>query len=965
MLIASWGWAAEVSVAAPPDRFVAPGEYVTLVFWVSVEAATTVRPALSTTSGWTVVSRLGDVDLAAGSTRPVAVTLAVPAGAPALAVERVTFAVETATARAERVVSLTVAERASLTLEAPSDATLSDARVRDVVGNAGNAAEAAVLELRRGAELVERRELSLGPGERRELDLALDDDGIHTLVLVSERSSEVRRAIGVVRFGAPEPLAHTVVGEASGSIGTGTAWRGTLTLRGPLSDVASLDARLEAASPERSFAAVTLSHAGVRVGGGWRDPHRLDVPSGVGMGGYYEAGKLTFSGAVGRARERLVGGVSAGWRGDGVRLAAGVGWLDDALWLAARAEGEAEASRWSVATSYRSGALTTTLDAELREAAASTRVSVEARDLSSERAVLAASLQVSEASGTMYADGRVALGRDEPVSGRLGVTAAVVSGGQGQLRVGVQAGTAESFVRLSHHASVDGGWRSVAGLGVRSDAMGLGVTVDGTWSYVADDTFGLDARVAYYPSSAQLSGRIGARYQVERDALGASLGAHWDAGDRNGAVSVALGWREHPWRAELTGGATYGAAGASPWSASLTLTAHYAFTLAVPEALVEVMGGRDLGTIAGSVRGDDRALAGVEVAVGRYRVRSDDDGAFTVRVPPGSYQVAVDVSTLPLAYLLDGDARGSVEVRRGEVVPLAIAATRTTVLRGLVLEDRAGDGLPDDPPVGVLARLVVRDTHGVRRSVSTNEAGAFELRGLLPGEVEVAIVDVPTGAVVVGDPRRTLRVEAGVPSDALFLVQPAEVVARAFAPQTLRVRSVALEVDRAPPGAAPLLRVELQGAADSVVAEGPDGVVHPLEFVGDAWRGRVRVPHDQPPGVLALTVRVRSADGEATRRTQLIVDPNASTLRITSDAPVRAGAAVTVEVDAYLAARAIVLSHPFGGDVPMTEEEPGRWVATVSVPEATADAVYTFTLRLEADDGRTLHETLRVRVLGP
>jgi len=974
-------WAQAVTVLAPPDRFVAPGEFVTLVFRLGADASLEARLSALTSSGWSVVSRLGDVALDPSRSAPVAVTIEVPRDAPAQLVERVTLTVESAGVSSEHTVHLTVGERSVLALDAPRDVTLSDDGVLVAVRNDGNGAERAVLELRRATVVVARREFELDAGERREVRLDLRDDGSHTLVLAGERSAEVRRSLSVVRFGAPEPEPLRLAGELAGAIGSTGAWQGSVTLRGPLSDVSTLDARVDGASPRRSFAEVSLAHAGVRVGGGWRDPLRLGVPSGLGVAGHYRTGEVAFAGAVGLAGQDtsgdrgrgVVGGLGAAWAGDQVGLAAGVGWSDAAPWLAARVSGDDGAARWSVATTYRNAAITAAVAGEWRDGGTTTRVEVEGRELLGDAALLAATVQVRDASGTVYADARVPLASGDAWNGRFGVTQRVVSTLPGELRVALQAGNRESFARVSLQSAVGGGWRTASGFGVRSDATGVGLTLDSAWSNLSRDAFGADLRLVYYPVTGEVGGRLAARYQLERDALTLSLGGAWDLGEGNAGASAAIGWSDGPWRIDLSGGAAYAFDEAAPWSASVTLSTRYAFELSVPDAIVEIAGGRDLGTFEGRVLADDGPVAGVELSVGRYRVRSDEAGAFALEVPPGRYLVAVDVATLPIAYQLVDGARFQVEVRRREATTLNVSAARTTVLRGRVLEDRDGDGRADDPPVGVRARLLVTDGQGLRRSVATDDVGAFELRGLLPGEVDVALVEVPSGATVVGDRQRSLRLEPGVAGEVAFLVRPAEVRVQAFTPQALRVRTVAPEVDRVPPGAAPLLRVDVQGDADAVTVVLADGAEHPLRREGETWIGRLPVPPEQLPGVLAFTVVVRSGEADAetgavaetTRRGQLIVDPAAASVLLTSDAPVRAGADLTVRLSAYLDARGVTLAHPFGDDAALVEDAPGRWSGAIAVPVGTPDAVYELAVRVETADGRTMVEALRFRVLDP
>ena len=109
----------------------------------------------------------------------------------------------------------------------------------------------------------------------------------------------------------------------------------------------------------------------------------------------------------------------------------------------------------------------------------------------------------------------------------------------------------------------------------------------------------------------------------------------------------------------------------------------------------------------------------------------------------------------------------------------------------------------------------------------------------------------------------------------------------------------------------------------------------------------------------------REGEAEVTRRAQVIVDPAAPLLELASDAPVRPGGRLSVQASIYLAARSVTLTQPFGDEIALVEDAPGRWSGSFTVPEGTPDAVYELAVRAEALDGRAFVETLRFRVLAP
>ena len=558
-----------VQVLAPPDRFVAPGEYVTLVFRLTADAPVEVRLEASTEAGSPILSRLGDVTLAADRSTPIALTVEVPRDAPAFVAERVTLTVEADGVATTHSVELSVGERLALALEAPRDVTLSDEGVLVTVRNDGNGVERAVLELRRGAEVLERRELELTAGEHRAVQLPLRDDGSHTLLLVGERSGEVRRALGVVRFGAPPAVPLRLSGEVSAAVRSSGAWQGAVTLRGPLSDLATLDSRLDASTPRRSFAEVTAAHARVRLGAGWRDPLGLNLPSAQGVAATYRIDGITIAGSLGVDDAGAVAtGVGAEWRGDAVRVAAGAGWGDAAPVLALRSASDASDTRWSVAASYRREVLSATIGGEFRDGASTTRLGLEALDLLGPAARLTASVQLRDADGVAYADARVPLAAQDTWNGRLGVTRSVLSALPGDLRLAGQLGTRESFARVSYQSALGGGWRTSTAFGVRADTTGVGLTLDNGWSNLGADAFAADLRVLYYPARGELDGRVSGRYQLERDAWTLSLGAAWDVGESRVGGTAAAVWRDGPWRVDVGATAGYDAGATTHWNAT-------------------------------------------------------------------------------------------------------------------------------------------------------------------------------------------------------------------------------------------------------------------------------------------------------------------------------------------------------------------------------------------------------------
>jgi len=257
----------------------------------------------------------------------------------------------------------------------------------------------------------------------------------------------------------------------------------------------------------------------------------------------------------------------------------------------------------------------------------------------------------------------------------------------------------------------------------------------------------------------------------------------------------------------------------------------------------------------------------------------------------------------------------------------------------------------------------VIDADGLGRVVAADAAGGFELRGLPAGEARVEVFDLPLGASVVGEGVRALVLEPGVAAALTILVRPVPAQVATFGGGALRVRSVASEAARVPPGAAPLVRVEVAGGADGVEFEvGAEQVS--LERDGSRWVGRVPVPASAGPGILPFVVVARSGDEVAERRDQLIVDPDAPLLEVSGDAPVRAGERLRLDVVAYIEAASVTADGPFGA-IELLEGDPGRWAGVLDVPADAPDAVVELVIEAVDREGTAAKIPFRFRVLAP
>ncbi len=972
------GVAQTLTLTPPNSRFAEPGDYVTFVFRAEAsgtEAGTVVSAEARSSSGWKILRQPGELTLAPGQSRPIALTLAVPADAPAFAEDTLTLTLRTATDELSVQTTVTVNERTSLDLDAPETVVLSAKGVNVTLINRGNVTSAVRLELRQRGEVLVARERELAPQERRVERLEVSSEGSYTLVLTSGEQV-VRKTLTVTRFGVPPPHPFRLNAVASASLST-ESWGGELTAEGPLSDFVSLTARLDAKDMLSSYAEMQHEVWTAQVGGSGGDPYNLGLSSGTGVSGSYEAPRWSVAGAL-SAEKDAPGYVAGAYHAQVASVALGAGIRSGDAQFSAR--GSADLGAFSVAAKASDDALDASLEGERKLSTGRLRGSLKLTGLLTDGASASTQLDYYGPGRHLYAKGSLGATSSRTSSGSKNSSDSKPAAGwsiglqdrlifddlpslPGDVTLSLEMGSAQNVARLQYETPFADAWLADAQFGV---VYGAELALDTSARLARRGTpyYSLESDLTYYPSTRHLEGQLDLKLQMNDAPLTFFSNGTWNVEEKRLGLNAGTVLYSGPWRVNVAGNANYGygsGAGERPFTLGLSLSSDYAFDVGVPRRASEFAGGRRLGAVQGVVRSDEGPLAGVEVRVGRFRILTDEAGRYRADVEPGTYKVSLEVTSLPITYRLLGSDTVFAEVALKEEVTWDFRLARTAALRGRVLEDADADGVADTPARGLAARLLLIDTEGLYRSLSADEQGNFSARGLLPGEATLQLVDYPAGSVLLGDAARQLTVSAGEVVEVTYLLQPARTRARSFGGSKLRVRRVTPTAERAPPGSAPLIRVSVQGDAESVSVSTPAGKGD-LFAVEGGWFGRVNVPADTPPGVYTFEVVARRGDETASRRGQLVVDPDVARLEVTADGPVRAGESLDLFAEPLFEAAEVSMQSLLG-NVQLTEEEPGRYSAVLPVAADAEDAVYDLVFRAATVDGTVTELTRRVRVL--
>ncbi len=963
-LLLCQGYAQNLNIIKPEDREVSPGDFVTLVFRLEPKSDMNVLITASTNDDWPILRQVGEQSLKAGKSKPIAVTLSIPALVKAGKQTQVNLKVENEELKLSSSVSLKVSDFHQLDLEASSELVLNQDDLKVKALNQGNISETTLLSIKQSGDLVFEQELKLEPFSSQDIVYTPELEGLLVIELSQDSSVKASKISNVIRIGLPEPEKLILTGAINTSLSSTGAWSAEAELTGSLSDYFGLDASLNATNWQRSFVEVKHEDFKVQAGKTRANPYGLTLPSGFGLSGIWlPAEHKTLSAGLSWLKEDQFGLYLAGEYRDGSsQLVAGTGLAAGSIYSETktlfRFDGLSVQSRAYLLD--KEFGLEARLD--LFDAIRFYTVELSAKDLFQEGLNLAGNFNLSEAhEGDFSAGFRLSPLVKAQSDAYMAMTTDIPTPLAGQLSTGLQAGLNTSFASLRYTATLEAGWQTSSQFAINYTPEGLNLSLDSFWLETLADKLSVKGSVRYFLDADVLEASLEADGHLDLTPFEVELSADWLSPSENLSLETTVNYLQDAWTLGLSNNLGYSYGEKGGWSLALGLSADYDFSFATPKEVIDYSGGRRLGSLVGHVEAEGLALANIEIKIDRFRVQSNEMGEFRAELPPGDYDISLTTTSLPITYRLISPATLKARVNIGEETTISFKVAETTVLQGKVFEDLDGDGKADEPKKGVKAQLLLTDAEGLRRSLLSNDDGSFEVSGLVPGKAKLKINTVAAGSTIVGPAEKEIILVSGEISQAEFLVQPVIAKSQSFDSSSLRIRRVELSSDTVPPGTAPVITVSLNTDVEEVLLHSTYGDSQ-LELHGKSWQGRLLIPVTAASGVLEFNV-IAQIEGAKTEKTgRVVIDPQAPAYNITVNGPVKPGEKLSILIDTILYPVSINISSEFG-EVQAQELEPSKYEALLDIPQNTQDAIYALKLTLAtAEQSFTEEQTFRVLV---
>ena len=958
------GYAQNLIIFKPDDKQVSPGDYVTLVF--RLQSSEDLSVTLSATSNWPILRQPEELNLEANKARPLALTLAVPATARAGFHETLELSARSQGQSFSSSVTLRVNEFKHLELDVDQAFTLGSEDLELKIINKGNVQERLqILGTLEGNRVFEQN-LELEPFSQKSLYLQPNDEGLYVFDLLQATEILTSAFVEVNRIGTADLKPLELASTTSTFLNSNLSWQTHIFLQGSLSDFSQLDSSLSLPNWENSYAQVSSKELTARMGEVGQKPFGLNLQNNFGL--------------------------SARWSpsyNNNTNLAAGFGWLKDDQFSAYLA-GQYKDSQTTFAagTGIQAGQISSDLKlliafsdvnlqgrlslldtqlnfetkADFISSARTNSYELSARHLLSDKALYQASFTQTQDNIGEFQAGISLANVDLPLNAHIGSSIHLSSSLVGMYNLDFQIGSQNSFVALEQTGFLDTGWQTRNRFAVSFDHLGVSYNLDSTWLTTINDRLSLSGHIFYRPDTDLFDAQLEANGELELEPWPLSVDANvnWGLLSQHLNVASSLNYDQDQWQLYLSNNLAYDYS-VGHWYTQLGLRANYSFSSPVPEAISNALGGRNLGQLHVQVLAHGEAIAGVEVKVGRFRFLTDETGSFHADLSPGDYQLKLEPSSLPVTYYLLSEVEQTLSVKFQELTSLTLEATFATSIVGSVLEDDDADGIVSSNARGVDALLVLTDSTGFKRQISTNSEGKFSISRLKPGAFSLKLITLPQGSSPVTDVEQHFVAEAKEQTELVFLVQPASAKGTNFSQSSLRIRRANFEMDTVPAGTAPLLSVSLSEAADAVRVDSDYGSFT-LEKREESWQGRFQIPLNAAPGIAAITIVAQKGDSETNRTLKLLIDPNAAAFELGIHHPVRPGEDLFIDLYTWLYPVSPRLESDFGSAIFESSGE-GKFQARLAIPQDTHDGIYNLRLALETPEQTLIiDETFRVLV---
>ena len=944
MAVLGWHAHAQTTIDAPAPRFVAPGDYVTLVFTVHPGASGVAGLTFTAPKGWQVLGARESAAVTKGQPLPLAITVAVPDGAEPNTSDVVALSVTLKGARSERSVALNVLPQPSVLLDVPAQVPIDAGKVTAAIRNTGNVDLTLAVTFRLGPKTLTTRKVGVSAQQTRTLTFPVAQRGTYTITARGPGSIDLSRSVDVLAYGVPVPPPFEVQTHVSGSMSSDGLWGLNISGQGPLSDYTQFSTRLSTSNPQASFAQFDGSSWSVRLGAGPGAPHNLTLPTGFGISADVGGKRWDAFASTGHVlTDHWTGYIGGAWLDPihRVSLAVAGGMASGGPTGAMSVEENRQRKRLGASLSFANGAFSASAHAEAANVTAHLQVNANAGVDATGASIAGASVSYTAGTSALLAGGSIDPATTLVNAAYGAMKLALPDVGLGRLDLASRAGTDTSYLALEDQTSL-AAWSVSSRAGVVWDQYGNALSASMSLEQAGTDYLGLDGTLRIGLDDAVISASGGVRGQALVGPLLIYGGAQVNGSAHKASLRAGARWKLGTFNANVSGSlaSTYENFG-SNLAATVALRGSYTFPVTIPESVTKMAGGRREGTLNGRIEGA-KGLEGVVVQADSYRLRVAPDGTFRAVLPAGAHDVRLDVNTIPVRYRIDGPTSFHVTMKPKRTTPVTFQVVQAAAVQGRVLVDTSGKGTADKPPVGVRADISLVDADGLVHRASSGPSGSFTFRGLPAGKAELSVSGLPLGDALESLSQSTFTLSAGKVKQITILVRPAGATATLFGGSTLHIRSVTLEASRAPQGAAPVVKVKLSEPATDVSVES-GSVTVALHGSKTLWTGRVPIPEGAKPGLSTFTVHAHRGKASATRQGRVIVDPAVELLTAEVTAAGVSGKVVPVHAHLLAAADRVAVSSAsnVGISGSLREASPGRWTGSLSVPAVLTPGHYT------------------------